>query len=145
MVEYIIKAPPAERLSAAVAEALTEGMTQQQLMGVVLTTVATYTPPVPMSPADEADCEDFQAAGPDTIYTELPPGLIDLPSAAKKYSINRGTIRHWVKRGNVPSQGRLKGAARGGGYLLIREDDLLKYMVGPRDKGGRPSQALRTY
>ena len=134
MVEYIVKAPPLERLGAAVAEALAEGVTQQELMGVVLTTVATYTPPM----ADEADCEDFRVPGPDTIYAELPPGLIDLPSAAQKYDLNRGTLRNWVTKGYLKRYGRLKGSAQGGGFILVSESELRLYMDMPKNKGGRP-------
>ena len=133
MVEYIIKAPPLERLGAAVAEALAEGVTQQELMGVVLTTVATYTPPM----ADEADCEDFRVPGPDTVYTELPPGLIELPNAARTYGIPRRTIQTWLRKGKLSRQGRLRGPARGGGYILISEDQLIAYMNEPRHRGGR--------
>ena len=134
MVEYIIKAPPLERLGDAVAEALAEGVTQQELMGVVLTTVATYTPPM----ADEAECEDFR--GPDTVYTELPPGLIDLPTAAQKYDLNRGTLRNWVTKGYLKRYGRLKGSAQGGGFILVSESELRLYMDMPKNKGGRPSK-----
>ena len=125
-----------ERVSVAVAEALESGVSEEDLQTLFFRSATAG------NVAGEPEHPEYE---PEPVYDELPPGLIDLPSAAKKYGINRGTIRHWVKRGNVPSQGRLKGAARGGGYLLIREDDLLKYMVGPRDKGGRPSQPLRTY
>ena len=138
MVEYIIKAPPLERLSTVVAEALAEGVTQQELMGVVLTTVATYTPPMQVSLDDEADCEDFQAPAPDTIYTELPPGFLDLPSAARKYGLNEWTLRNWVRKGHVKMQGRIKGSAKGGGFILVRDSELRLYIDTPKSKGGRP-------
>ena len=168
MVEYMIKTPPLERLGTAVAEALAEGVTQQELISVVLSTVATYTPPLP----DEADCEDFQAPSPDgdrvkaslhgytaasppshqdltgeidvfveqhwTVYTELPPGLIDLPSAAQKYGLNQWTLRNWVRKGHLKMYGRLKGSAKGGGFILVRESELRLYKDMPKSKGGRP-------
>ena len=78
--------------------------------------------------------------GPDTVYTELPPGLIDLPSAVKKYGLILSTVHDWIRHGRIKPQGRLKAPARGGGYLVVREEDLLAYMRAPRDKGGRPQK-----
>ena len=129
MVEYIIKAPPLERLGDAIAEALAEGMTQQELMSVVLTTVSTYTPPI----ADEAEC-------PDSVYTELPPGLIDLPSAARKFNTPRGTLHAWVRRGHIHSYGRLPGPARGGGIVILKESEIIERSLSPKSKGGRPKK-----
>ncbi len=74
----------------------------------------------------------------DTVYAELPPGLIDLPSAVKKYKLRPRTAQNWVKFGRITLRGRLRASARGGGYLLVREDELVAYIAGPRDKGGRP-------
>ena len=72
----------------------------------------------------------------------LPEGLIDLPSAARKYGeeygVSADAMRKWVSRGRVTKMGLLKAPAPGGGYLVVRELELLEYMRRPRDKGGRP-------
>ena len=136
MVKYNVKTPPLERLGHAVAEALDEGVTQQELMSVVLTTVATYTPPMLMSLSDEADCENSPA--PDTVYTELPPGLIDLPSAAREFGIASSTLHMWLARGHIKSYGRLKGYAKGGGMHLLKATEILARQGAPANKGGRP-------
>ena len=73
---------------------------------------------------------------PDTVYSELPPGLIDLPSAGRKYNVPRRTIHSWVNKGRVRLRGRLRGPTRGGGYLVVSEADLVAYLEGPRNKGG---------
>ena len=139
MLKYISNTPPLERLGAAVAEALAEGVTQQELMGVVLSTVATYTP----SMADEADCEDFRAPGPDTVYTELPPGLIDLPSAARESGIASSTLHMWLARGHIKSYGRLKGYAKGGGIHLLKAVEIQARQGAPPNKGGRPRKPVK--
>ena len=74
------------------------------------------------------------------IYDELPPGLIDLPSAAKRYDKTAGAMRMWVLRGHVAKVGLLKAPAKGGGYVVVRESDLVEYMNRPRNKGGRPKK-----
>lgn len=56
----------------------------------------------------------------DVIYEpgELPEGLIDLPSASKKYGIPGSTLRNWVQRGKLPRRGRVRARAAGGGYIV---------------------------
>ena len=80
---------------------------------------------------------------PDRVYRELPPGLIDLPTASKKYCVKPGTLWFWVRKGNLGSKGRLKGPATGGGYLVICEEELVAYIEAPRNKGGRPPRKSR--
>ena len=145
MVEYQYETPPLERLGTAIAEALDEGVTQQELMGIVLTTVATYTTPMQMSLADEADCEDFQVPGPDTVYTELPPGLIDIRTASQKYCLQTALLRAWVRKGRLSYKGRLKAPAAGGGYIVVDEEELTSYISAPKDRGGRPRKTLHDY
>ena len=73
----------------------------------------------------------------DIVYDEVPEGLIDLPSAARKYSLNRGTLRMWVVVGHLRRAGRLKGPAPGGGFVLLFEDELVARLNAPR-RPGRP-------
>ncbi len=138
MVESMLRTPVIARLGTAIAEALDEGVTQQELMSVVLTTVATYTPPMLMSLADEDKCEDLQAT--DTVYNELPPGLLTISEAAREYDLNRWTIRNLIRKGALKTHGRLKGSAKGGGFILLSEADLRVCMSLPKDKGGRPKK-----
>ena len=59
----------------------------------------------------------------DVIYEpgNLPEGLIDLPSASKKYGISVKTLRTWVDRGKLPKCGRLRARSPGGGYIVTVE------------------------
>ena len=72
------------------------------------------------------------------ILTELPEGLITVPDAGRKYGISRRTIQGWVRTGRLELCGRLRGSARGGGYMVVNETELVTYMNAPRNKGGRP-------
>ena len=42
---------------------------------------------------------------PETVYTELPPGLIDLPSAVRKYGLILSTVHDWIRHGRIKPQG----------------------------------------
>ena len=86
------------------------------------------------------ECEEFQALNPLAVYNELPPGLITLSDAARKYGLNHMTIRNWVRKGALKTYGRLKGSAKGGGFILINEADLRVCRYLPKDKGGRPKK-----
>ena len=72
------------------------------------------------------------------LYDTLPEGLIDVPSARTKYGVPTPTLRAWIRKGRVTAVGRLKAPAPGGGFLVVNEEDLLAYMNGPRNRGGRP-------
>jgi predicted DNA-binding transcriptional regulator AlpA len=80
----------------------------------------------------------------DVVYDELPEGLIDLPSAMRKYSLKRPTLWSWVSKGHLQSYGRLRGSATGGGLILVNEEDLVRYMHAPKPKGGRPRKSIET-
>ena len=72
------------------------------------------------------------------IYTELPEGLIDLPSAAKKYDTTVYRFRAWVQRGHIKARGRLRAGCPGGGYYVVAEADLERRLAEAPNKGGRP-------
>ena len=82
------------------------------------------------------DAEPAPAA--EAIYDELPEGLIDLPSAAKKYGCTVGRLRNWVYRGKINQRGKLKASAPGGGLLLVSRSDVERALEAPQPKGGRP-------
>ena len=74
------------------------------------------------------------------IYEKLPPGLIDLPTARDRYGKNIAAMREWVKKGHVRKVGLRRAPARGGGYIVVDEGQLVAYMNCPKDKGGRPKK-----
>ena len=73
----------------------------------------------------------------DVIYEpgNLPEGLIDLPSASRKYGISKATLRTWVHRGKLPRLGRLRAKSPGGGYIVTREAEILYCRDHPRKTG----------
>ena len=73
----------------------------------------------------------------DVVYEpgNLPEGLIDLPSASKKYGIPVKTLRSWIYLGKLPKRGRLKARAPGGGYIVTVEADIEYCRDHPRKRG----------
>ena len=82
------------------------------------------------TPALDADAECL-------VYDpgDVPPGLISLPDAAKKYEIPNATLRRWVQRGKLPKCGRVRAKAPGGGYILTKEDMIEYCRDHPRKRG----------
>ena len=80
----------------------------------------------------------LEPPGRDTVHDEVPAGLIDLPSAARKYGVPLGRIQGWVDKGTLNTYGRVKAPARGGGYRLVSERELEEKVHQPLSKGGRP-------
>ena len=78
----------------------------------------------------------------DVIYEpgELPDGLIDLPSASKKYGIPGSTLRNWIRRGKLAAEGRLRAPAAGGGYVVVSQAGIEYCRDHPR-KTGRKKRA----
>ena len=95
---------------AAVERARTNGLSLDEMAGMI---TAVENEPQPTNGVHPAEVEDV-------MYEpgELPEGLIDLPSASKKYGIPGSTLRNWVARGKLPRCGRVRARAAGGGYIV---------------------------
>lgn len=124
--------PAVRRFAAAASDALALGVPREQLMTILADDIARRRP------------EPVEGANGDVVYDTLPDGLIDLPSAMRKYDIKRPTLWSWVAKGHLKSYGRLKGSATGGGLILVNEQDLVQYMQAPKPKGGRPKKLIET-
>ena len=61
------------------------------------------------------------------IYDSLPEGLATLATVEEETGINRRTIRAWILRGHIPKRGLLRGAARGGGLILVSPEDVRSF------------------
>ena len=127
-----------DRAIKAVADALAEGVGERELLDMVTTVAAVIAVEQPEIPGLFPDVDEQEIIYTDT---EVPAGLIALPVAAKKYSRPITTLQSWVQRGHLPTYGRVKAPARGGGYILISESDLLDWIKAPPNKGGRPRRA----
>ena len=79
------------------------------------------------------------------IYTELPEGLVDLPSAAAEYSCTVQRFRGWIQKGYISPQGRLRAGCPGGGYLVVAREDLERQLAASPNKGGRPRKNPLAY
>ena len=118
-----------ERVSVAVAEALESGVSEEDLQTLFFSSAAA---------GNGSGEPEHPGYDPEAVYDELPPGLIDVPTAIIKYGVNPNTLRGWVARGHLTTCGRLKGSATGGGFVLLCEDELAAKLVLPKNKGGRP-------
>ena len=125
--------PTAEELRGTIEDALAAGViTRDEILQMVSTAES------PTSANGHTPAEPTVGADDLPIYTELPEGLIDLPTATVRYECGRSRLHGWVQRGLLTVQGRLKGAARGGGYLLVSETELQHILSTISVKGGRP-------
>ena len=124
-----------DRATRAIADALAEGVDERELLDMVTTVAAEQAVEQPEIPGLFPEPSDEEP-----IYTEtvVPAGLIDLPTAAKKYDYRVATLQKWVDRGHLKVYGRLRAPAPGGGYLLLREVELVERINSPPNKGGRP-------
>ena len=70
----------------------------------------------------------------DVMYEpgELPDGLIDLPSASKKFGIPVRTLQSWIHRGKLPRRGKLRARSPGGGYTVTEQAAILYCRDNPR-------------
>ena len=120
-------------LTVIVRRALDSGIPGEDILNMVQTEVKGH------ETFHEPRFVGFDSYDQEIVFTELPDGLIDVPTAVRKYTLNRGTLRNWLNKGYVKVRGRLKGPATGGGFLVIREKELTDYMAVPRSKG-RPKK-----
>ena len=119
-----------EQWRDATREALQAGASEKDLQAMLKTEITdSQVHHCETCPPDNYD--------PDTVYTELPEGLITVPEAARKYRINRRTIQTWLRQNYITSKGRLRGSARGGGFVLVSEAELVRYIATPK-RIGRP-------
>ena len=58
------------------------------------------------------------------VYDEVPAGLIDLPSAARKYGVTRNSLHKRLQTGSLRAHGHLNGGVRGSGITLLSESEL---------------------
>ena len=111
----------------ALEAALASGLTQGDIVSMVAGAI---------KHAEEVGCQsalpNFPTNGKPKVYRELPEGLITLPDAARKFEINRHTLRDWVNNRKIATYGRLRGRAHGGGFVLLNEAEVISYKDGPR-------------
>ena len=123
---------PVEDLRDAIGVALAAGVSENEIVSMVATVAAD---------AEQPALPGFEDEGL-RIYDELPDGLIDLATAAKRYNRSPHLMRTWVYRGHLEERGRLRGRGRNGGSIIVCEDDLLKRINAPTSKGGRPRKTV---
>ncbi len=130
MLESGKNAPAAEELNRVVARLLAQGADGAQIVEMVAERITTLTELASTTLAPDVRCDEDA----EVMYEpgQLPDGLIDLPSAAKKYEIPVVTLRAWMRRGKIPFRGRLRGKAAGGGFLVTEKRAIQHARENPR-------------
>ena len=109
----------ADEIRSVITDALAAGvLTRNEILDMV----STIDPPA--ANCNHAPAEPTAGADELPIYTELPEGLIDLPSAAAGYGCTVQRFRGWIRKGYIKPQGRLRAGCPGGGYLVVSREDL---------------------
>ena len=111
-------------LESEIRDALADGVSLGELRELVSTLLA--------------ERRNHQTPSDVPIYQELPPGLIAINEAARKYQRSRRTFQAWIRRGLLELKGRLRAPARGGGKLVVSEAELVALMANP-PRPGRPA------
>ena len=124
-----------EYLGYAALQALTAGASPTELMATISTTIDDYQARQPALPG-LLPCDD----GKERIFDECPDGLIDLPSAANEYGINKRRLQRWIENGHIQAKGRIRASAPGGGVWLVSHTDIKQLLKCP-PKNGRPSKS----
>ena len=117
----------AEAIADMVAERISNVVDLDDVVTMLAEAPSTYTPP-----------NDEGAVIYDDVFYEpgqLPDGLIDLPSASKKYGIPISTLQSWLRRGKLQRRGRVRARAAGGGYVVTKEAEIVYCRDNPRKRG----------
>ena len=127
--------PKREAFRAAIEQARENGLTLDDMANMI--TAVTET-----SRSADSSCPEVQS---DVIYErrDLPEDLVDLPSIMREHGVSRSTLHTWIKAGKLPLCGKVRAPARGGGYNVVRKDEVLKLIEGPINKGGRPRKVRK--
>ena len=77
----------------------------------------------------------------DVVEAALPKeqDLITLEEAAEQHGIPYGTLTRWIHVGHLNVIDRIRFPARGGGKVLVDNNDVM-YLSRHRPKKGRPSK-----
>ena len=132
-VQTAARAAHLDYLSQAALQALTAGATQAELMTSLSAALENYQARQELLPG-LLPCDG------EMVFDELPEGMIDLPTATRKFDTSRSTLHSWVQRGHIRSYGRLRGAAIGGGLVILKESEIIEHSLSPKSKGGRPKK-----
>ena len=119
-----------DHLGVAIGDALESGVSAKEILTMLLAVASEQETEQPQLPG-------FPPERQDSVFDELPEGMIDLPTAAEKYGVPKRNLQAWVYRGRLQSYGRLRGSAPGGGLHIVFEAALQAELAKPVTKGGR--------
>ena len=127
----------ADALARVMSDAFTHGLTTDDIDEITQMVAAEQTrtlDDLATHLAEDSESDELP------IYTEAPPGMIDVATAVREYGFKKRTVNGWIQRGMVPVLGTIRG--RGGNRVLVCEQTLLQTAQMPKNKGGRPRKTL---
>ena len=126
-----------DALARAMSDALTNGLTADEIDEIAQMVAAQETltlTELAKHMAEDSERDELP------VYSEAPPGLIDVATAVRQYGFKKRTVNGWIQRGMIPVLGKIRG--RGGNRVLVCEKTLLQTAQMPKNKGGRPRKTL---
>ena len=90
------------QLETEIRDAVAEGLSLGDIQELVSTIVAER---------EQDDLPIYFSEG------DVPPGVIPVSEAVRKYGKSRATIHTWLRAGHLKVIAKLRGSARGGGFL----------------------------
>ena len=121
-----------DALARVMSDALTIGLTTDDIDEIAQMVAAEQTPTLDdlaTHLAEDSESDELP------IYTEAPPGMIDIATATREHGVNAQTVRGWIHRGVLPVLGKVRG--RGSPRSLVCEETVAKLAGMPKNKGGR--------
>ena len=112
------KGSPTDYLRDAIDTALAAGVSQSEILHMVTTAN-------PLTAGNAHVLEELDQNGQDLpVFTDLPDGLIDLPTAADRYGHSRQLLWQWVTQGRLPERGLLRRPGSTVANIVVAEADL---------------------
>ena len=133
---------PTEDLRGAIDYALDAGVDVGTIAEMVAERILLATPQC--APNGHAAVEPETNGQELRVFTKLPDGLIDLPTAVDKYGRSRQVIWNWISQGRLVERGLLRQPGSTVANLLIAEADLVQYMHNTHSKF-EPDRELPIY
>ena len=123
-------------LRGAIEDGLAAGVITRE---EILDMVSTAEPPTALN--GHAPSQPATGADDLPIYTELPEGLIDLPSACEVFGKSRQLLFQWVTQGRLRERGLFKPPGRTVANVVVAKEDVEDCVNGT---DGWPKRRIRT-
>ena len=122
-----------DHLGQAIIDALESGVSAKEILIMLQAALV-------QQEAEQRRLPEVPANSQHLIYSELPDGMIDLPTAAGKYDVPKTNLQSWIYRGRLHSYGCLRRSGPGGGSHIVHEGALRAELAKAALRGRRLSK-----